>query len=44
MDGTGGAEADVNIRESDPEEADPRPHHVASIEATDAIITLGAGG
>jgi hypothetical protein len=39
-----GAEANVNIGESNPKQTDPSPKHVAGIQATDTVISLGAGG
>ena len=37
------AEPHINIRETHPEQADPRPHHVADIQAGDAIVSFRAG-
>ena len=37
------AQADINIRETNPEQADPSPHHVTDIQAGNTIICLGAG-
>ena len=39
----GGAEPDVNIRQTNPDETDPRPHHVTAVEARDTVVTLRAG-
>ena len=37
------AKADINVRQADPEQTDPRPHHVFAVEAAYAVVTFRAG-
>jgi len=38
----GRAEPDINIRETDPKQTNPCPHHVADVQAGDAVVSFGA--
>ena len=36
------AQADINIRQTNAKQADPRPHHVLLVETADAVKGLAA--
>ncbi len=42
MDDARRAQTNVDIREPDPKQTDPRPQHVARVEASHAIVSFRA--